>query len=213
MCGRVPKSVKTCRDDFALWLLPFSFSLAVSGRRLHWIFCWCSPWVVYSFSRFCVQFRRGALLWPRVLSNSRSLPGGFIVKLSTTKFALSVPNLWWIAIRVFHFISILSLSIYFSLSLSLFLSLSLPLYFSLSPSHQKLGHMRAGRHNVVRKSPHMWRKWPDFRAEVNKQAKSCNVSGCHGFPVPKVKPRYLAWMCPLFLPNHKDQGKTEKTPK
>ena len=28
MCGKLPKSAKKCRADFALYLLPFSFSLS-----------------------------------------------------------------------------------------------------------------------------------------------------------------------------------------
>ena len=30
MSGKVPKSVKKCQDDFALWLLPFSLSVRLA---------------------------------------------------------------------------------------------------------------------------------------------------------------------------------------
>ena len=33
MCGKLPKSVKKFRDDFAIYLFPFSFSLSESAKK------------------------------------------------------------------------------------------------------------------------------------------------------------------------------------
>ena len=43
-CGKVRKSVEECRNDFALQLLPFSFSLLLEIPKVVWIIsCWRLP--------------------------------------------------------------------------------------------------------------------------------------------------------------------------
>ena len=56
-----------------------------------------------------------------------------------------------------------------------------------------------GSVNLVRRSPQMWRKSPDFQAE-KKSVESCHISGCHGFLVLKRKTLAQHLQSHWFLP-------------